>query len=145
MLPLLLFAARQPSFQRVYPYFQFETIGPGFLLLGLGVRLFGMFAWEFLLRGYVLFGFERRVGAAAAIAVQTIPFVVMHVGKPPLETYGALVAGVVLGIVAIRARSFIPCAILHWSVAATLDVLSRSCTSSSTRLTAAGLALSCPQ
>jgi membrane protease YdiL (CAAX protease family) len=123
MLPLLFFAARQPSFQRIYPYFQFERLGAGYLLLGLGVRLLGMLAWEFLLRGYVLFGFERRVGAAAAIAVQTIPFAIMHVGKPPLETYGSLVAGVVLGIVAVRARSVIPCAVLHWAVAATLDIL----------------------
>lgn len=122
MLPLVYLASRQAGFQRSYPFFAFERLGFTNLLLGLGIRAVGMFAWEFICRGYLLFGFERRVGGPAAIAVQTIPFAVMHVGKPAPEAIGSIVAGVVLGIVALRSRSFIPGAILHWSVAATLDI-----------------------
>ena len=122
MLPLVFLASRQPSFQRSYPFFAFERLGTSSLLLGLAVRMVGMFAWEFLCRGYLLFGFERRVGGPAAIAVQTIPFAVMHVGKPAPEAIGSIIAGIVLGIIALRNRSFIPGAILHWSVAATLDI-----------------------
>ena len=122
MLPLVFLASRQSSFQRSYPFFAFERLGAGSLLLGLAIRMVGMFAWEFLCRGYLLFGFERRVGGAAAIAIQTIPFVVMHVGKPAPEALGSIIAGIVLGIIALRNRSFIPGAILHWSVAATLDI-----------------------
>lgn len=122
MLPLVFLASRQPSFRISYPFFAFERLGTGNLLLGLAVRMVGMFAWEFLCRGYLLFGFERRVGGAAAIAIQTIPFAVMHVGKPAPEALGSIIAGIVLGIIALRNRSFIPGAILHWSVAATLDV-----------------------
>jgi membrane protease YdiL (CAAX protease family) len=122
MLPLVYFASRQASFQRAYPFFAFERLGTGSLLLGLAIRMVGMFAWEFLCRGYLLFGFERRVGGAAAIAIQTIPFAVMHVGKPAPEAIGSIIAGIVLGIIALRNRSFIPGAILHWAVAATLDI-----------------------
>jgi membrane protease YdiL (CAAX protease family) len=46
----------------------------------------------------------------------------MHAGKPGPEAIGSIVAGVALGILALRNRSFIPGAILHWSVAATLDI-----------------------
>lgn len=121
MLPVLLWAARQPQFSRVYPYFSFARVLPtGFLLAQL-VRLIGMFAWEFIIRGYLLFGFARRVGVSAAIAVQLIPFTILHFGKPLPETAGSVVAGVVLGILAIRGRSFVPCAILHFAIAATLD------------------------
>jgi membrane protease YdiL (CAAX protease family) len=122
MLPLVFLASRQPGFQRVYPYFAFERLGAGSLLFGLSVRLVSMFAWEFLCRGYLLFTLERRIGGVAAVAVQTIPFAVMHLGKPAPEAIGSIIAGIVLGIVALRSRSFIPCAILHWSVAATLDL-----------------------
>ena len=122
MLPLVFLASRQPSFQRSYPFFAFERLGVGNLLLGLAVRMVGMFAWEFLCRGYLLFGFERRVGGLAAIAIQTIPFAVMHVGKPAPEALGSIIAGIVLGIIALRNRSFVPGAILHWAVAASLDV-----------------------
>jgi uncharacterized protein len=122
MLPLVYLASRQPSFQRTYPLLAFERLGAGNLLLGLGIRMVGMFAWEFLCRGYLLFGFERRVGGPAAIAIQTIPFAVMHAGKPAPEAIGSVIAGIVLGIIALRNRSFIPGAILHWSVAVTLDI-----------------------
>jgi len=123
MLPLVYLAARQPSFQRMYPYFSPERPGMAYFWAGLGVRLVFMFAWEFLFRGYLLFGFGRAVGLPAAIAVQTIPFVLMHFGKPSLETYGSIIAAVVLGIIAMRAKSFLPCAILHFAVAATLDLV----------------------
>ena len=122
MLPLVYLASRQVGFQRAYPFFAFERLGTGSLLLGLGIRAIGMFAWEFICRGYLLFGFERRVGGPAAIAIQTIPFAVMHAGKPGPEAIGSIVAGIALGIIALRNRSFIPGAILHWSVAATLDI-----------------------
>jgi membrane protease YdiL (CAAX protease family) len=123
MLPLVVWAAFQPSFQRAYPYFGFARAGLTAFALGLAVRFTGMFCWEFILRGYLLFGLERRVGAAAAIAVQTIPFAILHFGKPLPETLGSIIAGVALGIIAVRNRSFIPGAILHFAVAATLDVL----------------------
>ena len=122
MLPLVYLASHQAGFQRAYPFFAFERLGTGSLLLGLGIRAIGMFAWEFICRGYLLFGFERRVGGPAAIAIQTIPFAVMHVGKPGPEAIGSIVVGIVLGIIALRNRSFIPGAILHWAVAATLDI-----------------------
>jgi len=122
MLPLVYLASRQASFQRTYPFFAFERLGTGNLLLGFGIRAVGMFAWEFLCRGYLLFALERRIGGPAAVAVQVIPFAVMHAGKPAPEAIGSIVAGVALGIIALRNRSFIPGAILHWSVAITLDL-----------------------
>ena len=95
MLPIVYIASRQAGFQRAYPFFAFERLGTGSLLLGLGIRAIGMFAWEFLCRGYLLFGFERRVGGPAAIAIQTIPFAVMHAGKPGPEAIGSIIAGIV--------------------------------------------------
>ncbi len=123
LLPALVWAAFQPGFQRVYPYFVAGRWDAKVFVAGLVVRLVGMFCWEFILRGYLLFGFERRVGPAAAVAVQLIPFAVLHFGKPLAETLGSIVAGVVLGVVALRNRSFLPGAVLHFAVAATLDVL----------------------
>jgi membrane protease YdiL (CAAX protease family) len=123
MLPLLYVASRQPAFRQVYPYFAFERDGVGWLLTGLGLRFFGMLTWEFIFRGYLLFGIERRAGPGVALAATTIPFVILHFGKPMPELLGSIVAGLALGLIALRARSFLPCALLHFAVAATLDVL----------------------
>ena len=122
MLPFIWWAARQPGFRQVYPYFSISRLGAGWFAVGLATRLVYMFAWEFLFRGYLLFGFERRVGPAGAVAASTIPFVLMHFGKPAAETYSSIAAGIALGVVALRGRSFIPAALLHFAVAATLDV-----------------------
>lgn len=122
MLPLLFFVARQPDFRQSYPYFSMARLGWRYFLLAQLFQLIFMFGWEFIGRGYLLFGFARRIGYSALV-VQMIPFVLMHIGKPELEAYGSLVAGLALGIVALRARSFLPCVLLHFAVAATLDLL----------------------
>jgi membrane protease YdiL (CAAX protease family) len=123
MLPLVFFVSRQPDFVRYYPYFRLAKLGAGYFLLAQLIQLLFMFCWEFLLRGYLLFGYYRRVGYLAVV-IQTIPFVLLHIHKPELEALGSLVAGLALGVVAIRAGSFLPCALLHFLVAATLDLFS---------------------
>jgi len=75
----------------------------------------GMFAWEFLFRGYMFFGLERSIGKSA-IFVQTIPFVLLHLGKPFLETLACIPGGFILGYVAYRTRSFLPCFIIHFGI-----------------------------
>jgi membrane protease YdiL (CAAX protease family) len=48
----------------------------------------------------------------------------IHYGKPYLEAHGAIVAGVVLGSLALRTRSIYGGFLLHISVAAGMDLLS---------------------
>ena len=74
-----------------------------------------MFAWEFLFRGYMLFGLERSIGKNA-IFVQTIPFVLLHLGKPLLETMACIPGGFIFGYIAYRTRSFLPCFIIHFGM-----------------------------
>jgi membrane protease YdiL (CAAX protease family) len=64
-----------------------------------------------------------RVWGPTAILIQTVPFVLMHIGKPGVEIHSSLLAGVVLGWLAWRSRSFWPCFLLHWGAAATMDVV----------------------
>ena len=75
----------------------------------------GMFAWEFLFRGYMLFGLEKSIGKSA-IFVQAIPFVLLHLGKPFLETLACIPGGFIFGYVAYRTRSFLPCFIIHFGI-----------------------------
>ncbi|MFO7675493.1 MAG: CPBP family intramembrane glutamic endopeptidase [bacterium] len=123
ILPLVAWSASRPAFRQIYPSFAVMREGTGWFVAGLGTRLIYMFAWEFLFRGLLLFGFERRAGPAAAIATSTLPFVIMHFGKPAAEIYGSAVAGIALGVIALRGRSFLPCWLLHFAAAASLDVL----------------------
>ena len=123
MIPCIILALQLfPAFQVKYPLC--KLAGSRWQLfipyeLAYGVY---MFAWEFFFRGFMLFGLERKFGNNS-ILIQTIPFAVMHYGKPFPEAIGSIFAGVLLGVVALETRSFIYGAALHWFVAVTMDVL----------------------
>jgi membrane protease YdiL (CAAX protease family) len=78
-----------------------------------------MFAWEFLFRGYMLFGLERSIGKNA-IFVQAIPFVLLHFSKPFLkpflETLACIPGGFIFGYIAYRTRSFLPSFVIHFGM-----------------------------
>jgi membrane protease YdiL (CAAX protease family) len=81
-----------------------------------------MFAWEFLFRGYMLFGLEKSIGKSA-IFVQTIPFVLLHFGCVFWETLACIPEGFIFGYIAYRTRSFLPCFIIHIGIHILMAVL----------------------
>lgn len=124
MLPFLWIASGSESFARTYPQ------GGPYVRENIEVLLyyevfvgFYMFAWEFFWRGYMLFGLKEKFGYYA-IFMQMVPFFILHRGKPDIETFASIFAGLILGIQAWRANSFIYCFIVHWSVMIFVDVIS---------------------
>lgn len=109
MAPILYGASKMPEFGN---YYHMDVINWYDLLLS--TALF-MFSWEFLFRGYMLFGLERSIGKSA-VFVQAIPFVLLHLGKPFLETLLCIPGGFFLGYVAYRTRSVLPCFIVHFGM-----------------------------
>jgi len=71
-----------------------------------------MFAWEFLYRGFLLFGLKEKLGEIS-ILIQMIPFVLLHFGKPELETISTIFVGIYLGYVVYRGNSYWPAFIIH--------------------------------
>ena len=72
--------------------------------------------WEFLWRGFVLFGLARVIGPGPAIFVQAMPFALLHIGKPEIETITTIFGGVGFGFVAWRTDSFLYAFIIHWVI-----------------------------
>ena len=72
----------------------------------------GLLWWEFLFRGFILFGLLPRLGKAAII-VRMVPFVLMHLGKPELETVLCIPMGLYYGYVAMIGKSMIPAFLIH--------------------------------
>jgi uncharacterized protein len=80
-------------------------------------------AWEFLFRGWMVHGLSPSWGRGPAILAQVVPFAVMHLGKAELEALGSIVAGVALGVLSLRTRSFYYGALIHGVVALWMDWL----------------------
>lgn len=108
-LPLVILGtwllSGQESFQRVYPHFR-EGIENGSLLLVYeATYLLYWIGWEYLWRGYVLFGTSRTFGFYS-VFIQALPFALLHASKPVPEQVLSVLGGVALGAVVWRARSF---------------------------------------
>lgn len=122
MVAILILAFKFTNLRHVYPLYRRAARGMDYFLIYQLIKLFHMFSWEFFFRGFMLFSLEKKLGRTS-ILIQTIPFALMHYRKPQLEAYGSIFAGIFLGILGLRARSFLPCALLHFFVALTADLL----------------------
>jgi membrane protease YdiL (CAAX protease family) len=80
-------------------------------------------AWEFLFRGFILFGLRRRIGEWPAICLQTIPSCLWHIGMPAGELFSSLAGGVLFGWLALRTGSIVWPLLLHVLIGIGLDLL----------------------
>lgn len=134
MLPAVYVAAQTSAFSGHYPLagqpaFTLKLAGKDQLSLRLFIAYEAAYflyfvGWEFLFRGWMLNGLLPRFGRGGAILFQVAPFVLMHLGKPELEALGSIIAGIALGVLALRTRSFWYGAVLHGIIAVWMDVLS---------------------
>ncbi|HMU43491.1 MAG TPA: CPBP family intramembrane metalloprotease [Ignavibacteriaceae bacterium] len=123
MIPIIWVVSGSQSFASTYPHLQSARSNWSvFILFETGMLIY-MMAWEFIWRGYMLFGLKEKFGYYAII-IQMIPFLILHNGKPVLETFGAIFGGIALGILAWRTASFYYCVIIHTAVMFTIDFIS---------------------
>lgn len=123
MIPIVIVAVKvYPPFSDKYPFCKaVANSWQAFIPYQLAYGIY-MFSWEFFFRGFMLFGLEKRFGNYS-ILIQTIPFAVMHFSKPLPEALGSIIAGILLGVLALETRSFIYGAAIHWLVAVTMDTV----------------------
>jgi len=125
-IPMVWWASKQPAFVAKYPLCR-NAIEGGML----SIQVFVMYqlayglvfvSGESFWRGYMLFGTGRQLGRNALI-IMLIPYVIAHFGKPPVETVGAMGAGLLLGYLAWEHRSFWLGVFVHWGVGLMMDCL----------------------
>jgi len=92
-------------FQAEYPHYRGAAESWSVFATYHALFLFYWVGWEYLWRGFILFGTARTFGLHA-IFVQAIPFALMHIQKPTSELVLSLVGGVVLGALVWRCRAF---------------------------------------
>lgn len=138
---VMVYASRRADYQGYYPifarFFNFPIIDKFGSAIGYGLFnetniqalvygwiTYGMYMlfWEFFFRGFLLFGLYRTIKWPAVI-IQAVAFGFLHCGKPSGEMYLSYGAGIILGILALRAKSFLPGFALHWAAFVTFDLL----------------------
>lgn len=119
MLPILWGVSLHPSFYHFYP--MYKPVNLEFWVLYELVYLLQFFCVEFFFRGFALFRLEQRFGFHA-VTLMVIPYALIHIHKPFPEALGSIVAGLVLGWLALKSRSIWPGVMVHCSVALSMDV-----------------------
>ncbi|HVO76152.1 MAG TPA: CPBP family intramembrane glutamic endopeptidase [Ignavibacteriaceae bacterium] len=123
MIPIVWFVSSFPQFSSTYPHLpEARDSWNTFLVFEFGMIVY-MFAWEFIWRGFMLFGLKEKFGYYAVL-IQMLPFVILHNGKPAPETFGAIIAGIALGILALRTGSIFYGVIAHYGVMFSIDFIS---------------------
>jgi membrane protease YdiL (CAAX protease family) len=123
VVPAMLIVARQPDFGTYYPFYKQSPRSWFDFLTWEAMYFLQFFALELFFRGWMLGALRRNFGAGA-IFVMAVPYCMIHYGKPYLESNGAIVAGVVLGSLAMRTRSIYAGFLVHITVAFAMDLLS---------------------
>ena len=93
------------AFQEQYPHYRPATRQWSVFLIYEALFLFYWIGWEYLWRGFMIFGTVHTLGLYA-IFVQALPFAALHVSKPWPEAVLSIVGGIALGALVWRCRSF---------------------------------------
>jgi hypothetical protein len=121
IIPFMYFVSSFPSFYKFYPLYQPTSFQD--LLFFESVYLVQFIGTEFFFRGWPLLQLNKIWGKVS-IFVMIIPYSLIHIHKPAPEAFASILAGIVLGNLAIKTQSIWPGVLLHTCVALSVDVFS---------------------
>lgn len=125
MVPVVIVASYSKSFQLKYPFYHITNsaeINTNFFIWELEY-FFQFFVLEFFFRGFLLHGIKHRFGFYS-VFVMTIPYCMIHFGKPMPEAIAAIIAGIILGTLSLKSKNIWLGVLIHCSVALTMDLCS---------------------
>jgi uncharacterized protein len=125
MFPLVYFFSGTLSFQARYPFYDIPKTTPMWPRFWIWEAMYftQFFCLEFFFRGFMVHGLKNAMGIWS-IFVMTIPYCMIHFGKPMPETISAIIAGLVLGYISYRNGSILLGFFCHISVAVSMDLMS---------------------
>ncbi|MBN1379720.1 MAG: CPBP family intramembrane metalloprotease [Gammaproteobacteria bacterium] len=123
--PIVFFAflvSFREDFANHYPFYKLASRSIFDLLAWECLYILQFVFLEFFFRGFILHALKPRFGASA-IFIMSVPYLMIHFPKPWLEAFGAIPFGILLGILALRSRSIWGGAVVHITVALSMDLL----------------------
>lgn len=122
--PIMIFAiiaSFGDDFSRYYPFYKLASRSWFDFIAWEVLYILQFVAVEFFFRGFILNGLRVPFGSMA-IAVMTLPYLMLHFPKLWPEATGAILFGFFLGILALRSRSIWGGVAVHAGLALTMDI-----------------------
>ena len=123
-LPIMCFAVIASfgkDFSTHYPFYDKAQRSWTDLLIWEAIYILQFVAVEFFFRGFLVNGLRRQFGSLA-VAVMCLPYLMLHFPKLWPESFGAILFGFFLGILALMSRSIWGGVMVHVSIALTMDI-----------------------
>jgi len=121
MVPVIVGVSFRTEFTSYYPFYRSARRSWFDLLAWEGMYIAQFFALEFFFRGWFLTACRSAMGSTAIFAM-IVPYVMIHFGKPVIETLAATFAGLILGTMAMHSRSIWGGFFVHVGVAVSMDI-----------------------
>ncbi|MBX3272690.1 MAG: CPBP family intramembrane metalloprotease [Sandaracinaceae bacterium] len=121
VLALVYGVSYEDSFRTYYPFYRDASRSWYDFWAWEALYAAQFFSLEFFFRGFWLKAGKRAMGSHVIYAM-VVPYCMIHFGKPFLETLAAIIAGIVLGTLAMRTRSIWSGFLIHVSVAISMDM-----------------------
>jgi uncharacterized protein len=125
MLPLVYWMSTTASFADKYPFFHVYNGEPyvGTAVLTWELLYFLQFlGLEFFFRGFFIHSLKPALGVYSVLAM-TVPYCMIHYGKPMPESFAAIAAGIFLGWLSYKYKNIWLGLLLHCTVALGMDFL----------------------
>jgi uncharacterized protein len=122
MVLLTLPSSRNAQFLAEYPLDRGACASAAAFALHATAYLVYYIGFEIFFRGFLQHALAPRLGLWPAILVQTALSCLVHIGKPDAEIFGAIVGGIVFGVLVARSRSLVWVTALHWILGVSLDL-----------------------
>ena len=120
-LPILIWLSRNPELQRYYRLYD-----TGFVFLSIAGVLLPLayyIAEEFLFRGFLFLGLWPKLGWHS-FWITSFIFALFHIGKTNWwEVFYSLLMGLALCYLTLKSKSFLPAALVHFTLALILNIL----------------------
>ncbi|WP_276784491.1 CPBP family intramembrane glutamic endopeptidase [Thalassolituus oleivorans] len=109
------------DFSRHYPFYKMAHASWFDLLAWETIYILQFVAVEFFFRGFLVNGLRRQFGSLS-IAVMCLPYLMLHFPKLWPESFGAILFGFFLGVLALLSRSIWGGVGVHVGIALTMDI-----------------------
>lgn len=112
-------SSHDPQMQAEYPLAMRAFDDPGLFILFLASYLLYYIGWESFFRGFIGIGMTGLgYTPFLAMMVQVSLSTIIHIGKPDAELTGAVIGGVLMGVLALRSGSLLWPLVFHFYIGA---------------------------
>lgn len=123
--PIMFFAflvSFRADFANHYPFYDFAHMSWLDLLIWECIYILQFVAVEFFFRGFLVNGLRVQFGSLS-VAIMCLPYLMLHFPKLWLESTGAILFGLFLGILALRSKSIWGGVLVHVAIALMMDFM----------------------